>query len=448
MAVDFPGGDSPDLNALIASIIADLEDRQKMGDKRTVGSFLEERLSHLVKSHLLNPTLKQELEAKLKDFKQRNITSLSSKDFTSFNALLKESLKDSGFEEKVISKIQMLQEALERCRNPSGTYPFKEVILELQDPSLKRKFIEFCSEYQIDPTCLLSELTTAQKESVLAFLKDELKKEQSKEFKSFSPKEAKVLLEQAGVAVSALKTKFATHQRDIPNFLHVNRHRLCVEGMSNFLPELLTIADTEEGVAQTLAVRSHHRGFPICQQVEVDILNPRSHYINVKFPGAPGAFTVSLQDVDVLFERIAYFCDFVQCSELQKERMMLILSFLCTQHVPNGCCAIFKSMLCAKLAERGFENFTIEPFPVHIDFTPIYNEDESIKPRCFHVDFHAVLEVAPDIKKDLRLPKEKISKALELEGLGPYGAFNVTASFDVDASKKNPEVVVTDYKIA
>jgi hypothetical protein len=277
MAVNFPGGEPSDLNALMASIMADLEDRQKTGDKGTVGNFLEERLSHLVSSHLLDHTTKKTLETKLVVFKQRNIKTLSSKDFDSINALLKESLKDSGFEEKVISKIQMLQEGLERFRNLSANYPLKEVILELQNPSLKRKFIEFCSKHQIDPTCLLSELSKAQKESVLAFLKDELKQEQIKESKSLSPKGEKALLKQAGLDVAALKKKFAEDKKDITSFLEIHRHRLCVEGMSNFRPDLLTIADTAEALEQTLSKISDHQGFPICTQVQADVLNPRSH---------------------------------------------------------------------------------------------------------------------------------------------------------------------------
>lgn len=452
MTLNFPEGDGSGLGFIFSSILTELEDKQKNKDKLTVGAFLNERLSHFVESHLLNPEMKETLEKKFDKFKGKTIKSLNSKDFLTIHALFKESLTDSGFEEESLSKLEMIQEAIKRLEKPHTLYQLKECILELQDPILKRDCINFFIQNDIDPTITISRLSTLEKEKLSKFFKQRLVLEEKQEDITFSKKDSEIFLSKVGIKAADQKKRFSEKAKALASYLSKAKHQLCVTGMSDFQPGLLTIAASKEALENTLEVKKRFEDFPVCSLVQVDLLTeqPRASYLNVKFPGAPGVFLASREKISELFRRIGFFADTIQCSAEKKERIMTILSFFCTQHIPNGCMIMFRKPFLEKLLEVGAEDFTTRLSSFHLEFNPIYREDGSIKPLAFQIDFSAVLDVCPDVSYESSSyeEKEKIQKALTKIGLGSCFTFDFSGSLVIDCSEENPEVLVTDYKIA
>ena len=445
MSVNFSGADSGDVDPLY-QIMQDLKAQQQNKDNSTVDAFLEERVKSLIKANILAPNSAEIFKAAFVKFKGKKIQSLSQKDLTSLQHLLQDSLKDSGFYEKPPLAL-FIKEALLRLEHPHPKYSVKDVVLELQDPEIKTTFILFLQENEIDPTELLSDLPPQQKKLLADFLKKTLKENPDTSFTS--KKEAESYLKSRGVDVKGLIDRFVEKSEFLKDSLNKLRHKICVEGMSGFDSSFLSIAETEADFFKTLTTIDSIEGFPICKQVQKDFLQekPRTSYLNIKFPGAPGQYIKTQEDVLKLFQRIQFFSESAGGSKEEIEFNNKIVSFFCTQHTPNAFLIFFRQPLMSRLIELECDDYETQLTSAHMEFIPTKSKEGSLS---FEVQFSAVLEIAPvlSFKYASAEEKETLLQAFKLVGLGPCSSFNITGSFEVEGNKSNPVVTPLSYRIS
>lgn len=445
MSINFSGADSGDVDPLY-QIMQDLKAKQQSQDNSTVDAFLEERVKSLIQANILAPNSAEIFKAAFAKFQGKKIQTLSHKDLMSFQHLLQDSLKDSGFYEKPPLAL-FVKEALLRLEHPQPKYWVKDVVLELQDPEIKTRFILFLEENAIDPTGLLTDLQPQQKKLLADFLKKTLKEHPDTSF--FSKQEAESYLTTRGVDLKDLIDRFEEKSEFLQESLKKLRHKICVEGMSAFDSSFLSIAETTAGIIDTLETKHSIQGFPVCTQVQRDFLQekPRTSYLNIKFPGAPGQYIKTQEDVLKLFQVIQFFSERAGGSKEQIEFNNKIVSFFCTQHIPNAFLIFFRQPLMMRLIDLGCDDYETQLTSAHMEFIPKESKEGSLS---FEVQFSAVLEIAPALsfKYASAEEKETMLKAFKLVGLGPCVSFDITGSFEVKGDKTDLEVTPTSYRIS
>ena len=451
---------SPEIYTLFNQMILELQSEKRGGNTNLVSSFIHDKLADLAKMGVLNSRAIEGIEDRCRAFKDKQIKQLSSQDFQVLENLFEASLHDSGYEDLTPATSRMLSNAIRVFKQ--GTHPnarcfLKECIAELQDPVLKRELIEFISKKGLDPTAYIDQIPKKLQQELVGFLERKLQKEMQRKAVQESPKACLASLCRYHVIDERKHQSLAAEAPNVRKEIEAQRLGICAQSLQDARHDLLTIAESIEDLELTLRTREvcelEDLSFPIVQQVAVDLMgvSSRASYMDVKFPHSIFMQLHNHHNIHTLFHAIDFFSKDILppgVSQEQKERFLKIVSFLCTQHLPNGFLYIFRGMLNVALVSIN-DSFATELKSVHLMFKPVYDASGKIQPLRFEIHFDSVLDVRPSLSfKDVpQQEREHVELMLAKLGLGPFSPFNVSANLVVDCSEVNPTVNVTDYQI-
>jgi hypothetical protein len=458
MSIETPG-DSSNLGHVFTGILGDLESKQLQGSKDKLFNYLEEKLTDLVVSRFLSEDDKDYLQARLVSLKDKQIKQLEPKDFIFVKSLFNKAIRDSGCEDYLEPRSSLIQNGIKILKYGLCQGPFEcqvhECANEMPDAPLKAKFVKFCIEHSVDLTSNIRELPPKTFQKMLKFLENlekEVKKYEDQE--GLNKKSCVEFLSSVGLSPDQIAA-LAEQEKILQRQLETNRPSFKQSAITSFRSDLLTPGanDAEAIAALNPSERIEVEGqqVHVCTQAWKDFFDgaPRTLHTLVRTPYMSLMRVDSRAKAQELYKQLELLADKMhpQAAPEEKNRLLNILLFFCSQHPSNGFLPYTRQVISEFLADTD-DRFSLVNDDLEIKLSPVVVNEE-IVPNQFFLVYDATLSVRPQISlEDLGSEDKKIAKqALDKVGLGSCFTTKVSATMRVDCSTVNPTVDVNSFDI-